>query len=269
MRTLVVALSLAPAALCAAEKQTLDQGWPAGWSKIGPAETAVIGALGLGTLLMEVVVKPPSTPRWDSPILFDEDARNALRAGSDAGRSRAATASDIGYIGLPIYAIGIEAGLVIWLGKGQRDAALQLALINAEALAINGLFSRVTQKSVGRSRPDAPQPGEPDNTAFFSGHTSTAFTMASALCVQHARLEIYGSVTDKIICPAALAVAATTGLLRMVADRHWASDVLAGAIFGTIVGAGVSWAHLRDDGNPSASLSVGAGGRSLAYGGRF
>lgn len=269
MRALIAALLLAPAAVFAAEKQTLDQGWPAGWSQIGPVETAVIGGLGLGTLLMEVVVKPPSTPRWDSPILFDADARSTLRAGSDAGRSQAATASDVGYVGLPIYAIGIEAGLVTWLGKGQGDAALQLALINAEALAINGLLSRVTQKSVGRARPDAPQPGEPDNTAFFSGHTSTAFTMASALCVQHARLEIYGNVADKIVCPAALAVAATTGLMRIVADRHWASDVLAGAVFGTIVGAGVSWAHLRDDARASPSLSLGAGGTSLVYGGRF
>jgi len=266
VRALIVVLLLAPAAVCAAGKQTLDDGWPAGWSKIGPAETAVIGALGLGTLLMEVVVKPPSLPRWDSPILFDEGARNALRLGSDAGRSAAATASDVGYIGLPVYAIGIEAGLVTWLGKSQGDAALQLALINAEALAINGLLSRVTQKTVGRERPDA-QPD--DNTAFVSGHTSTAFTMASALCVQHSRLEIYGNVADKIVCPAALAVAATTGVLRIVADRHWASDVLTGAIVGSAIGAGVSWAHLHDDGKASPSLSLGAGGHSLVYGGRF
>jgi len=263
----VAALSIAPAAVCAAEKQTLDNGWPAGWNRIGPVETAVIGGLGVGTLLIEVVVKPPALPRWDSPILFDADARSTLRAGSADGRSRAATGSDIGYIGLPVYAIGIEAGLV-WLGKDQGDAALQLALISAEALAINGFISRVVQKSVGRARPDA-QPGEPDNTAFFSGHTSTAFTMASALCVQHSRLAIYGNAADQIVCPAALAVAATTGLLRIVADRHWASDVIAGAIFGTVLGAGVSWAHLRDGAGTPSSVSIGAGGRSIMYGGSF
>ena len=66
-------------------------------------------------------VKSPSTPRWDKPILFDSDARSALRAGSPGGRSRAATASDFGYAGLPIYAIVVEAGLVkhmvaMWFG---------------------------------------------------------------------------------------------------------------------------------------------------------
>ena len=33
MRALIVVLLLAPAAVCAAGKQTLDDGWPAGWSK--------------------------------------------------------------------------------------------------------------------------------------------------------------------------------------------------------------------------------------------
>jgi len=263
-----VVLWLLPAALYGAEPRSSDDVWPAGWNRVGPVETAAIGALGLGALLVEVVVKPPANPRWDSPILFDEGARNALRAGSASGRSRAATASDFGYLGLPIYAVGVEAGLVTWLGKDKADVALQLGLINLEAIAVNALLSRVTQKAVGRSRPDV-QPGNPDNTAFFSGHTSTAFTSAAALCVQHSRLAIYGNVADAIVCPAALTVASATGLMRIVADRHWASDVIAGAFLGTLVGAGVSLLHMPGTGATPASLSLGADGRSLAYGGRF
>jgi membrane-associated phospholipid phosphatase len=263
-----IALSLAPAALAAAEPPALDDGWPRGYARIGPGETAVIGGLAVGSLLLELVVKPSSTPRWDEPILFDEGARNALRASSAAGRARAATASDIGYFGLPIYAIGVEAGLVTWLGKGKGDAALQLALIDAEALAINGLLSRAAQKGIARARPDA-QPGTTDNTSFFSGHTSTAFTTASVLCVQHARLQIFGNAADQIVCPVAVAIAAATGLMRIVADRHWASDVIAGATIGTAVGLSVSWAHLGGDSRPAQSFSLGAGDRTLVYGGVF
>ena len=264
-----IAVSLASGASGAAEQHTLDDGWPARWNRIGPVETAAIAGLALGSILLEFLVKPPSTPNWDKPILFDGGARNALRAGSEGGRSRAATLSDVGYIGLPLYAAVVEAGLVTWIQRGKGDAALQLALIEAEAIAINGLLTRVTQRAVGRSRPDA-APGTTDNTAFFSGHTSTAFTAASALCVQHSRLEIYGGIADKLVCPTALAVAATTGVLRIVADRHWASDVLAGAAVGTLVGLTVSWAHLRDDGGaPRASLWLGPGGRSLVYGRSF
>ena len=250
----------------AAEQKTLDAGWPAGWNKIGPLETGVVlGGLGVSLIALEFLVKAPDNPRWNSAILFDDDARSVLRAGSPGGRSRAATASDFGYAGLPVYAIGVEAGLVTWLGKGKGDAALQLALINGEALIINGLLTRIAEKTIGRARPDGS-----DNSAFPSGHTSTAFTVAAGLCVQHSRLEIYGGVADKLVCPAALTVATATGLLRIVADRHWATDVVAGAVLGSLVGATVSWAHLRDgDPAPASSFSLGAGARSLVYGGRF
>lgn len=251
-----------------AQRQSLDNGWPATWNKVGPAETAVIGGIGASILLMELLIATPATPSWTKPILFDDDARSALRAGSVNGRLRAATASDVGYIGLPTYAIAVEAGLVTWLGRGQGEAALQLALINGEALAINGLLTRVVQRATARARPDS-GPGQVDNTAFFSGHTSTTFTIASGLCVQHARLEIYGGVGDKLVCPIALTVAAATGLLRIVADRHWASDVLVGAAVGSAVGATVSWAHLRNGGGSAASFSLGSGGRALVYGGSF
>ncbi len=264
-----VALSAVPAPLFAAERRTLDDGWPGDYPRTGPAETAVIGGLGVGAVLIELLVNPPVTPRWSEPILFDEGARNVLRASSPGGRSRAATASDFGYAGLPAYAIGVEAGLVTWLGKDKGDAALQLALIHAEALAINGFFSSVTQKAVARARPDK-LPTTADNTAFFSGHTSTAFTTASVLCVQHARLAIYANAADTIVCPAAAAVATATGLLRIVADRHWASDVLAGALFGTVVGGGVAWAHLGSrDARTAPSFSLGPGGQSIFYRGAF
>jgi len=260
-----IAVSLASGSAAAGEQQAADEGWPAGWNRIGPAEIGVVGGLGVTLIFLEFVVKSPTTPRWDRPILFDDDARSALRAGSPAGRSRAATASDFGYIGLPLYAIGVEAGLVTWLGRDNSDVALQLALISVEALAINGVLTRVVDKSVGRIRPD-----RTDTAAFPSGHTSTAFTIASGLCVQHTRLEIYGGVADKLVCPAALTVAAGTGLLRIVSDRHWASDVLAGAVLGTLVGGTVSWVHMHDGGaEPRRSVSLGPDGRSLVYGGRF
>jgi membrane-associated phospholipid phosphatase len=262
------ALLLGVTAARADDLLRLDDGWPARWNRIGPVESGVIGALVLGAVIVELGPSAPSVPHWDSPILFDDAARNALRAGSASARSAAATVSDFGYLGLPVYAIGVEAGLMTWLGKDQADAAVQLALIHAEALAINAFASRLVQKSVGRARPDA-QPGTTDNTAFFSGHTSTAFTTASVLCVQHAKLAIYRNVADQIVCPASLTIAATTGLMRIVSDRHWASDVIAGAIFGTLVGGGVALTHFRDTGKPGTTLSLGADGRSLSYSGRF
>ncbi|HYZ89701.1 MAG TPA: phosphatase PAP2 family protein, partial [Myxococcales bacterium] len=264
-----VVVSAAPGGAYAQEKPNVADGWPATWNRVGPVETAAIGLVGVGLLVNEFAIHSPATPRWTEPILFDSDARTFLRASSPGGRSRAATASDVGYIGISTYAVAVEAGLVTWLGHGKGDAALQLALINVEALAINGLVTRVTQRAVGRQRPDF-TPTTTDNTSFYSGHTSTAFTVASSLCVQHSRLRIYGNVADDLACPLALTVATATGLLRIVADRHWASDVLAGAAAGTAVGATVSLLHLRNGSAPVASsFSLGAGGQALVYGGRF
>src|SRR6267142_3164181 len=225
-------VTLVSGALGAADRQVLDQGWPPRWKRIDPLETVAIGGLATTALLIQLLWTPPSMPHWDKPILFDEGARSALRAGSEAGRSRAATASDIGFIALPVYALAIDAGLVTWRGRGHGDIALQLALINAEALAITGVLTLATQRAVARIRPDA-VPGTAENTAFLSGHTSAVFTVASTLCVEHSKLEIYGGGADMLVCPGALAIATATGVLRIVSDRHWASDVLAGAALGT------------------------------------
>src|SRR5437870_12205195 len=143
----VCAVVVASGAASAAEQQSLDEGWPARWNKVGPVETGVVAGLGTSIIFLEFLLKSPSTPRWDKPILFDADARSALRAGSPGGRSRAATASDFGYGGLPLYAIAVEAGLVTWRGKGKGGIALQLALIHGEALAINGGVFRGTEKA--------------------------------------------------------------------------------------------------------------------------
>jgi membrane-associated phospholipid phosphatase len=44
-----------------------------------------------------------------------------------------------------------------------------------------------------------------------------------------------------------LAGAATTGYLRVAADAHWATDVLAGAAFGAAVGVAVPLLHRVPD----------------------
>jgi len=84
-------------------------------------------------------------------------------------------------------------------------------------------------------------------------------------CIQHSRLSLYGSA-DWAVCPAALGIAAGTSLLRVVADKHWATDVIAGAVIGATVGAVVSAVHLRGDRSaPTAGLSLGGERRSMIY----
>lgn len=67
-----------------------------------------------------------------------------------------------------------------------------------------------------------PRPDSGKENSFPSGHTATAFCGAE-LC----RLE-YGNAYGA----AAYAFAATTGVMRVVNNRHWCNDVLAGAGIG-------------------------------------
>jgi membrane-associated phospholipid phosphatase len=74
-------------------------------------------------------------------------------------------------------------------------------------------------------------------TSFPSGHTATAFTLATVVALQY-RHRIWVPVL-------AYTVAAGVGLSRMAMDRHWASDVLVGAVVGHLVARLVVRNHFR------------------------
>jgi membrane-associated phospholipid phosphatase len=225
-------------------------------------ELAGIGATGAVAVLIELFSNAPDQAHWTGPILFDGAARDALAASTAHGISNAETASNIGEVLAVAYPTVVDAGIVTWLSKGHGDVARRLLYIDAEAFAVTGLLTGFVKKAVGRERPfaqgcgTAGQPACPSanggNTSFFSGHTSFAFTGAALVCAQHARLDFYDG-GDAIVCPVALLVASATGLFRIVADRHWASDVLVGAAVGGMVGTVVSLTHISKEPVPPAA----------------
>src|SRR3954469_24708233 len=239
---------------------------------VSAGEVAGIGATGAAALLVESFWHAPESARWSGPILFDGPVRDALVPKSDGRRTAAGMASDVGELGLVAYSLIVDAGLVTWVSKGRGDVARRLLAVDAEAFAINGLLTSIVQRAVGRERPFAQgcdTPGQPActspddrNTSFFSGHTSFAFTSAALLCFQHGRLNLYGA-TDGIVCPVALAVASLTGLLRIGADRHWASDVWTGAAVGAAAGTVVSITHISSESGRGAQAA--SAGASIAF----
>ncbi len=69
------------------------------------------------------------------------------------------------------------------------------------------------------------RPDGSSNNSFPSGHTATAFMTAHMLNVEYGHLSPW-------IGMGAYATATATGLMRMANNRHWMSDVLAGAGIG-------------------------------------
>ncbi len=90
--------------------------------------------------------------------------------------------------------------------------------------------------------------------SFYSGHTSTAFTVAGLTCMHHSYLPLYGGgAPDIVVCATGFAMAAATGMLRVASDQHFGSDVITGMAMGTLTGLTVPWLlHYRTGDLPDA-----------------
>lgn len=87
----------------------------------------------------------------------------------------------------------------------------------AGALVANQIVSMIVKRTVDRVRPD----GSNDHS-FYSGHTSTVFIVGAWL-------------------PAFVPLALFVGYLRMAANKHWLTDVIAGSLVGLAIGGLAKW----------------------------
>ncbi|MGM9712694.1 MAG: phosphatase PAP2 family protein [Prevotella sp.] len=107
---------------------------------------------------------------------------------------------------------------------------------------------------------DMPRPDASDMESTPSGHTAVAFMSATMLSEEYGHLSPWVSV-------GAYGVATATGLLRISQNKHWASDVMAGAgmgILATEIGYAVADALLGKWPSYTSSPST----RTWSYGQR-
>lgn len=90
------------------------------------------------------------------------------------------------------------------------------------SVVLNAAFTEVMKHSIKEMRPDRSA-----NNSFPSRHTSWAYTASTVLSNELYRYSPWWSV-------GAHAVASAVGTQRILAKRHWASDVIAGATTGII-----------------------------------
>ena len=170
--------------------------------------------------------------------------------------------------GSGLYSLPLLAG--IYLTGIKNDRHRNVALTGLKAFLLSGGAAQVTKYIFHRHRPGDNDPPNPylwegpfelttDYTSFPSGHTTTAFAVASVLA--------YG-YKDKIwVGMTSYTVASLVGLSRINDGKHWASDVIAGAALGTFIGITLSKINLTED--PRLSLNPvpvnGGYGLSLAY----
>ena len=131
----------------------------------------------------------------------------------------------------PVWSTVFVAGMFTAgrFSHGSRFRAMTYDML--DAAIVNFGYTELVKVAVGRERPNGQ-----DNKSFPSGHTSNSFALA-AVAERH-----YGW---KLGVPAYL-LAGLVGASRLEQDKHYLSDVVAGATLGYIVGRTV----VRVNGRP-------------------
>lgn len=138
----------------------------------------------------------------------------------------------IGKIGIDDYFqyVPLASPYVLKLcGVRSRHDYLDYSVLLATSYAIMGITVNTIKYSARKLRPDGSS-----RNSFPSGHTATAFMGAELL-----RLEFWD--TSPWIGVAGYAFAATTGFMRIYHNRHWLTDVLAGAGIGILSAKAAYW----------------------------
>ncbi|MES2642364.1 MAG: phosphatase PAP2 family protein [Myxococcota bacterium] len=175
---------------------------------------------------------------------------------------KAGTASDVATYGLGGAAL-LTTGLL-----GKRHGGLAPAVILVEAWTCTGLTVEVLKQATDRSRPFVryndptddiikAQQNHDATMSFPSGHT--AFAAAATFTVAR-MLDDVDAVPAWVAYSSAGALTTTVGVLRVLAGKHYPTDVVIGALIGGTYGLVLPVLHHQDR---AVSLRV-AGPREVA-----
>jgi membrane-associated phospholipid phosphatase len=149
---------------------------------------------------------------------------------------------------------------------------LQDATVYAQSLAVSGAVVAIAKAAVRRPRPlayagDPLAIRDPDSyRSFFSGHATLTFA-ALTTAAWNIRLRHGEQVWPWVLTSV---VGASVGVERVLAGRHFPSDVLAGALTGAAIGTAVPLLHERSRGDGGGSRGALVPTRyGFAFSGRF
>lgn len=194
-----------------------------------PTDALYAGGFLLGTLAMY-------------PI--DLEVADALRDPSrQANQLLEGTASGFRMLGFPGTLL-IGTGLYAGGRLAERSELADVGLHSTESLVLALAATGVLKSLAGRARPDeVPEDpyqfalarglGEDRYQSFPSGHTSLAFAAAASLSAELGRTD---PGTRAWARPLLYGAASLVGISRTYNNKHWASDVVAGAAIGTFSG---------------------------------
>ena len=174
-----------------------------------------------------------------------------------------------------VYSV-IGAGLLSAVCKNEKG--VQTSLLATQAMITSGVWANIIKVLTGRERPMADYVFSKSEggawhgpfaawdqdlairkpvsafDAFPSGHTATAFSIATVFATQYKDIKVV-----PVICYSA---ATLVGISRLIEHEHWASDVFVGGILGYLCGKQVVKQYNKTHQNPDKSFSSNSKSKS-------
>ena len=153
------------------------------------------------------------------PTTLDKKIRNKIQKEKHLGKNiHVPTSVDSNIKWVPL----LTMGLFDLTGMKTKNKWTKQILLIAGTQAIRTLMTKPLKNAAQEIRPDSFR-----HNSFPSGHTSTAFAGAEIL-----RMELKEKYP--LACYAGYTAATATAFLRLYNNKHWFSDVVAGAIIGIV-----------------------------------
>jgi membrane-associated phospholipid phosphatase len=247
-------------------------------ARIDVAVTAVGGAWWVTSELMKADLVPEKC-RWcyraeDGADLLNPTDRGIRRRLLWQNTATAATLGNaLGFFIEPAAMMGLTAM------ASANDRAIDRfpvdALLITEATVLAADLNQLAKFAFARERPfvhylprapdavraltDSPSD---DNLSFFSGHTTLAFAIATSAGTVNT-LRNYRLAP--VVWGVGMSMAVSVAYLRIAADKHYFSDVMTGAVVGSLVGVGVPLLfHSVTSSSSTSPTPPSASGQALA-----
>lgn len=238
------AAAAAPGRAPESGSQVISANFPAPvwrWRRAGVADYLGVALLAGGAIYVETAHGDPE-PRWRGRNGFDETVRDALRLDAKGAREAAHDVGDA-LMGFLIAAPVVDTFATLGIRDRAWDTLWQTEMVNLESFVFTSFVSSLLQNLVAREKPfvrncgDGACEGGAPYRSMPSGHVAFAFTGAGLVCNHHAYHSLYRDPDlDRDACYTGMGLAVADGVARIMADHHYATDVLTGAAIGLFSG---------------------------------
>jgi len=163
-------------------------------------------------------------------MIFDENIQKVVQG------YRSRTTDDLAKVVKPLgdgwVVVPVFLGLSLLGSTLNNPTALELGVTTLKSLTASGISTGTLQMVFGRERPIKEKGSNSYNLfkgggSFPSGHTSVAFTVATVLSQYY---KTYG-----VVPVLSYSLAGLVGFSRVNDNKHFASDVVAGAVLGVVM----------------------------------